>query len=1122
MAAPNPSRLDANQVLQGSFDESTGRLRTDAEATIVNADIDVSLEASEDNVAIATPDGNFLEIDPDGSANTRITNGSGASAVNIQDGGNSITVDNSALSSLDTKVNVTISTRASETTLSSLNSKITNNYGVSTGAARTAAQIGNTTGEADFNAGVTGAQTLRTTSNITRNGTELSYNIGIPDSNTLRTAATQIGIDANSVVVAGWMSGIDDSNSTATPLGAGATFTGTWKDLSQYVNISLMIKSDVPSAVGGLQIQFSTDGTSVTRNLTGTYVVTSNGLYLTLPVEAKYYRIVYLNGDSPQTTFEFQSMLDTRQTGSATVPINFPLVDMNSVIINRSIITGKSTDGQYVNQRADGISTGNSSSTPLGPGEIFTGVWEDVLGYANITQTIYTDQNSATDGLLIEYSSDGVNIDTFDTYTMSGGNGHQLSSGATTRYFRVRYINGPIAQTEFRLQTVYHITAPKPSTHRIADTINGQNDAELVKSVTTGLNPNDSFINIRAQGPHSGNSSTTPLAANATFRGTWFNWQANYLKLITALKSDTSGTLFIDFSEAVNPANGVDTDVTDFVTIPYNASAAVSLLKRHTPVQSLWVRHRYTNGITAQSTFLLDAAFVVNDPGLTLTPASIVPTVNAMAGIVRNLPAVLNAAGTAYQEVPVNSTTGKPEVDINKFHDDLLLKSHTSASATQLSIGTTATRVDTSPLSNRRNVIIANDGSSNVAIGFSNAITYTTQSFKLAAGASRELRIGESVPIWAITENTGGIQTVLTRSGSTNSGTATNTANALVSDNIYANITAAAQTVNIGGFTAGTANPLVSVRLGMESNKQSGQFETVTYQDVVTGNAAATGSVSTSATVTAATNHLYIAAIGRESSISVTTVSGLGLTWTQVIQQNSPDNNRAVGIWYAIGTPTGNSVVTASFSAVAALSHISVSRFSNVNPTTPIQAFLGSSANDSAPSTGGLSATNKGMVVFATEYDNATTFTPGAGYTTISAEFGNEGLGVMRKAVVATGTETPTSTINANKNWAGIAVTLNPAVATDPRVTLSYTLSSVPGATSGIVTLTSSTDSTSYVNVTSDRMWVVADIPNVNVIATGTTIGSAAANVDYLFLELTDTTGNTTRVSLIETGETVT
>lgn len=70
MSAPLPSRLDAGQVLQGSFDETTGRLRTDAEATIVNAEIDVELNSLTDSVAIGDLDGNLLEINPDGSANT--------------------------------------------------------------------------------------------------------------------------------------------------------------------------------------------------------------------------------------------------------------------------------------------------------------------------------------------------------------------------------------------------------------------------------------------------------------------------------------------------------------------------------------------------------------------------------------------------------------------------------------------------------------------------------------------------------------------------------------------------------------------------------------------------------------------------------------------------------------------------------------------------------------------------------------------------------------------------------------------------------------------------------------------------------------------------------------------
>lgn len=78
MAAPAPSRLDANQVLQASYDEATGRLRTDSLATVVNADIDVSLDATEDNVAIADPDGDFLAINADGSINVVLSATGGA------------------------------------------------------------------------------------------------------------------------------------------------------------------------------------------------------------------------------------------------------------------------------------------------------------------------------------------------------------------------------------------------------------------------------------------------------------------------------------------------------------------------------------------------------------------------------------------------------------------------------------------------------------------------------------------------------------------------------------------------------------------------------------------------------------------------------------------------------------------------------------------------------------------------------------------------------------------------------------------------------------------------------------------------------------------------------------
>ncbi len=51
---------------------------------------------------------------------------------------------------------------ATEATLSTLNGKVANDYGVSSGAVRAAAQVGNASGVADFNTGAAGAQTLRT------------------------------------------------------------------------------------------------------------------------------------------------------------------------------------------------------------------------------------------------------------------------------------------------------------------------------------------------------------------------------------------------------------------------------------------------------------------------------------------------------------------------------------------------------------------------------------------------------------------------------------------------------------------------------------------------------------------------------------------------------------------------------------------------------------------------------------------------------------------------------------------------------------------------------------------------------------------------------------------------
>jgi hypothetical protein len=89
MAAPPPSALDANQVLQHSFDDAEGRLRVDA-----------TFSGTVGEVVLKDLDGDFLEINPNGSLNTNILNpidleisAADGDNIAISDGTNTVSVN---------------------------------------------------------------------------------------------------------------------------------------------------------------------------------------------------------------------------------------------------------------------------------------------------------------------------------------------------------------------------------------------------------------------------------------------------------------------------------------------------------------------------------------------------------------------------------------------------------------------------------------------------------------------------------------------------------------------------------------------------------------------------------------------------------------------------------------------------------------------------------------------------------------------------------------------------------------------------------------------------------------------------------------------------------------------
>lgn len=165
---------------------------------------------------------------------------------------------------------------------------------------------------------------------------------------------------------------------------------------------------------------------------------------------------------------------------------------------NSGVETGTSSNRFKVDSLASPnvVDSNNSTSILLGSGATFTGTYTDLLNYNVITIVVKSDQASASLGLKIEWSADGINVHADDTFNAGANTGDLLSFGVSARYVRVRYVNGAIAQGTFALQTILHIHAYKSSSHRVDDPIDTDDDAELVKATITGKASDGNYYNV--------------------------------------------------------------------------------------------------------------------------------------------------------------------------------------------------------------------------------------------------------------------------------------------------------------------------------------------------------------------------------------------------------------------------------------------------------------------------------------------------------------------------------------------------------------------------------------------------------------------------------------------------
>jgi hypothetical protein len=171
--------------------------------------------------------------------------------------------------------------------------------------------------------------------------------------------------------------------------------------------------------------------------------------------------------------------------------------DSNPLPVN---VSGMTIDSVYVSFPDSVVSTANSTTAPLAAGATFTGGWEEVMKYAGITVIALTDQASATNGAIVQFSDDGVTAMRSVAATIPANVGLAFAIGPEARYMRLLYTNGATPQGSFRAQTIFHYQPPVPPQLPLASTTTDISLAQMALSHMKGRATTGAWVPILVDG----------------------------------------------------------------------------------------------------------------------------------------------------------------------------------------------------------------------------------------------------------------------------------------------------------------------------------------------------------------------------------------------------------------------------------------------------------------------------------------------------------------------------------------------------------------------------------------------------------------------------------------------
>lgn len=186
------------------------------------------------------------------------------------------------------------------------------------------------------------------------------------------------------------------------------------------------------------------------------------------------------------------------------------------------------------------VSTLNATTTPLAGGATFTGTWELCTNYAAASIKSYS---NVAGTLYVDFSRDGST--TLDSVQLSDGTSGTIGLRDIiigSQYFRLRYINGPGAQSSFTLTCLFYrgAKAAIPTT-RLGAALGQYTDALTVRLA------NDPALDT-SRGTIGGRSTVNKFGANpdvtaSTTEAVTFMGTINFLQAATTVRIKAGGNV---------------------------------------------------------------------------------------------------------------------------------------------------------------------------------------------------------------------------------------------------------------------------------------------------------------------------------------------------------------------------------------------------------------------------------------------------------------------------------------------------------------------------------------------------------------------------------------------------